>query len=265
MQDRLHLGISRLQPQAAGELQDPSEHGLPFAKVHEGRYSVGHLLDEGEDHQIPFAERRGHGVVGEVEQDSEVLYTELSVRGVVTSRSGRKYAVEGTVDQVRPGADGSGFELHELKTNASLPGRASLERNVQLCLYAWCCVTGEVRVDGEWIPAREVLPGFLRTCVFYKLASLVPYKRAGRRSDGTRYQKGDLRGDPRVPVPVDADRLMEGTRAIARIIAAMRAGGFFWNPSSLYGGCDTCPYKYACGTTFSSNREPETAVPGMIA
>ena len=205
----------------------------------------------------------GHYV--DQQRQAAVLYTELGVRGVVTSRSGREYVVEGTVDQIRASADGRGYEIYELKTNTSLPGRASLERNVQLCLYAWCCVTGEVRVDGDWVPAREVLPGFLRACVFYKLSSLIPYRRAGRRSDGTRYEKGDLRGDPCVPVPMDPDRLVEGTRAIARIIAAMRAGGFFWNPSSLYGGCDTCPYKYACGTSFSSNREPVAAVPGMIA
>ena len=189
------------------------------------------------------------------ERDADILYCELPVRGVVVSRSGREYVVEGMVDQVRLAADGSGYELYELKTNVTMPGLASLERSVQLCLYSWCCVTGEVRVDGRWLPAREVLPGFLQSCVCYKLSSLIPYKRSGRRPDGTKYAAGELRGDPRIALPVKAEQLVEGVRGIARIIAAIRAGGFFWNPSSMYGGCDACPYKHACGSSFTSNAE----------
>lgn len=195
-----------------------------------------------------------------LERDAPVLFSELRVRGAVASRSGRLYALEGTVDQVRPGAEG-GYDLYEIKTNATLPGRASLERNVQLCLYCWCCVTGEVLLGDAWVPARQALPGFLRRCVCYRLANLVPYKRSGRRPDGTTYRPGDLRGDPRVSLPVKADQLVEGAQAIARIIAAIRAGGFFWNPSSRYGGCDACPYKYACGTTFTSNSAAGRIVP----
>ena len=114
-------------------------------------------------------------------------------------------------------------------------------------------MTGEAFVDGQWVSVKEVLPGFLQSCVLYKLSSLIPYKRSGRRTDGSKYQPGDLRGDPRVTVPVKADQLVEGAKGIARIIAAIRAGGFFWNPSAMYGGCDACSYKYACGTSFSSS------------
>jgi len=189
------------------------------------------------------------------EQHSPLIHSELQVRGVVTSRSGRRYAIEGTVDQVRRCQDGKGYEIYELKTNATLPGQASLERNIQLCLYCWCCVAGDVLVDEEWISARQALPGVLRNCACYKLSNLIPYKRSGRRPDGVKYNAGDLRGEPVVTVPVRPEQLVEGVQGIARIIAAIRAGGFFWNPSSLYGGCDACPYKYACGTAFTSNRE----------
>jgi len=198
------------------------------------------------------------------ERDTEVLFTELPVRGIVVSRSGREYEVAGTLDQIRSSQEPGGYDLYELKSSATLPGRASLERNVQLCLYAWCCVTGEARVNGQWQPARRILPGFLRRCVCYKLVSLMPYKRAGRRADGTRYAAGDLRGDPLVPIAVTSDRLVEGARGIARIIAAIRAGGFYWNPSSLYGGCDACPYKYACGNNFSSNSQAKSDVPEPV-
>ena len=197
-----------------------------------------------------------------MEREAPVLFHELPVRGVVTSRSGRKYILEGTIDQIRRSDDEEGYDVYEMKTSASLPGWSSLERNVQLCLYCWCAVTGEVRVNGQWIASRKVLPGFLRNCVVYKLSDLIPYKRAGRRRDGSRYAAGELRGDPRVALPVKAEQLVEGTQAIARIIAALRAGGFFWNPSSRYGGCDSCAYKYACGTTFTSNRE---ALPEPVA
>lgn len=189
----------------------------------------------------------------EDQREAAVLHTELPVRGKVTSRSGREYMLEGTVDQIRTCPDGCGYDVCELKTNARLPGSASLERNVQMCLYCWCCLTGEVRIDDRWRPAAEVLPGVLKSYVFFKLSDLVPYKRSGKRRDGTKYQAGDLRGDVRLAMPVQAEQLVEGAQAIARIIAAMRAGGFFWNPSALYGGCDACPYKYSCGSAFSSN------------
>ena len=184
------------------------------------------------------------------ERQSAVLYTELRVRGVVTSRSGRRYAVEGTIDQVRLCDDG--YDIYELKTHVSLPGSAALERNVQLCLYCWCCVAGDVLIDGKWGSAREALPGVLRNCACYKLSSLIPHKRSGRHPDGVKYSAGDLRGDPVIRLPIRPDRLVEGVQGVARIIAAIRAGGFYWNPSALYGGCDACPYSYACGTTFRS-------------
>ena len=189
------------------------------------------------------------------EQNARVLYAELPVRGILESRSGREYTVEGIIDQIRRSSDGAGYDIYEFKTNATLPALASLQRNIQLCLYCWCAVTGEVFVDDKWLPAKDILPGYLQNCVLYKLVNLMPYKRAGRRSDGTKYQAGDLRGDPCITVPVVADHLVEGAQAIARIIAAIRAGGFFWNPSALYGGCDACPYKYACGTGFTAKQE----------
>ncbi|GAH75246.1 unnamed protein product [marine sediment metagenome] len=66
-------------------------------------------------------------------------------------------------------------------------------------------------------------------------------------------------------MPVKTDQLVEGAKGIARIIAAIRAGGFFWNPSAMYGGCDACPYKYACGTTFSSNQDSRVLAPQETA
>ena len=191
----------------------------------------------------------------EKEQNATILYAELPVRGVLRNRSGRVYTVEGIIDQIRPSADGHGYYIYELKTNATLSTLASLQRNIQLCLYCWCAVTGEVFVGDNWLSAKDVLPEYLQNCVLYKLVNLIPYKRAGRRSDGTKYQAGDLRGDPLISVPVTTDNLVEGAQAIARIIAAIRAGGFFWNPSALYGGCEVCPYKYACGTSSTAKQQ----------
>ena len=48
---------------------------------------------------------------------------------------------------------------------------------------------------------------------------------------------------------------------MARIIAAIRARGFFWNPSALYGGCDACAYSHACGQSFSSEGESAGVMP----
>ncbi|OPZ96205.1 MAG: PD-(D/E)XK nuclease superfamily protein [Planctomycetes bacterium ADurb.Bin412] len=199
--------------------------------------------------------RTAMGNYVEQEHDATILFAELPVRGVLHSRSGREYSVEGIIDQIRPAADGRGYEIYEFKTSATLPALASLQRNIQLCLYCWCAVTGEVCVDGNWLPAKDILPGYLQNCVLYKLVNLIPYKRAGRHGDGSKYQAGDLRGDPRICIPVTSDHLVEGAQAIARIIAAIRAGGFFWNPSSLYGGCEACPYKYACGTSLTAKAQ----------
>ena len=97
----------------------------------------------------------------------------------------------------------------------------------------------------------------MRRMVSYQMGHLIPYRRAGRRADGSKYAAGDLRGDPCYAITKTPEQLEEGARAIARIIAAIRAGGFFWNPSAMYGGCDACPVKHACGQQLASNRELE--------
>ncbi len=190
------------------------------------------------------------------ERDAPVLHCELRVRGAVRSRGGRSYAVEGTVDQVRRG-DGGAYELYEIKTTAAAPSLATLKRNLQLSLYGWCLHTGEVFVDDCWRPAAEVFGGPLRGMVVYHLANLIPYRRGGRRADGSTYAAGDLRGDPCYRITKSPEQLEQGGEGIARIIAAIRAGGFFWNPSAMYGGCDACAVKHACGRGLLSNRELE--------
>ena len=192
------------------------------------------------------------------EHKAPVLYCELRVRGAVRSRGGRSYPVEGTIDQVRR-CSGGGYEVYEIKTNAASPSLATLERNIQLSLYGWCLHTGEVLVGGKWQAAAEVLGGPLRGMVAYHLAHLIPYRRAGRRADGSTYAAGDLRGDPCYRISRTPEQLEQGAQAIARIIAAIRAGGFFWNPSAMYGGCDACPVKQACGRGLVSNRSLEPA------
>ena len=99
--------------------------------------------------------RTAVGNYAQREREARVVHTELQVRGIVTSRSGRRYAVEGTIDQIRLAEDGQGYEVYELKTSSSLPGFMALERNVQLCLYCWCCVSGDVCLEGKWVSARE--------------------------------------------------------------------------------------------------------------
>ena len=188
------------------------------------------------------------------EQEAPVLHGELPVRGTVRSRGGRAYAVQGTLDQVRRCHDG-GFELYEIKTSAAAQTLATLERNIQLALYAWCLHAGEVLVDDRWQTAAEALGGPLRGLVVYHLAHLIPYRRAGRRPDGSTYAAGDLRGDPCYRITKTPEQLAQGAQAIARIIAAIRAGGFFWNPSAMYGGCDACAVKHACGRGLTSNRD----------
>ncbi|UCC30690.1 MAG: PD-(D/E)XK nuclease family protein [Phycisphaerales bacterium] len=186
------------------------------------------------------------------EREARVVFCELPVRGTVRSRGGRPYAVEGVVDQVRPCADG-GFDVYEIKTSAANPSLATFERNIQLSLYAWCLHAGEVFVENEWQAVSKVLGENLHGIVCYQLAQLIPYRRAGRRPDGSTYAAGELRGDPCYRITKTPEQLEQGACAVARIIAAIRAGGFFWNPSAMYGGCDACAVKHGCGKELLSN------------
>ena len=193
------------------------------------------------------------------EREAEVAFSELRLRGTVRSLGGRGYEVEGTVDQLRRRPDG-GMALYEIKTNATPPTPAVLERNIQLALYGWCLNTGEAYVDGRWVPAIELCGGPVNELVHYQFGHLIPYRRNGRRGDGSTYSAGSLRGDPCYRVTKTPEQLAEGARSIARIIAAIRAGGFFWNPSATYGGCDACPVRHACGRGLATNAglAPET-------
>lgn len=250
----VHATISRLHAeQAWGHARELFEEewelqfGLPAAPINADAKKLTKEFEDWADAVEQYARR---------ECEAPVLYCELPVRSSVRSRGGRSYPVEGIVDQIRRCEDG-GYEVYEIKTGAAAPSLATLERNIQLALYAWCLHAGEVLVDGRWQPAAAALGGPLRGIVAYQLAHLIPYRRAGRRVDGSTYAAGDLRGDPCYRIHKTPEQLEQGAQAIARIIAAIRAGGFFWNPSAMYGGCDACPVKHACGQGLLSNRDLE--------
>lgn len=213
------------------ELANPDESVLPWSNDETEEQIIAEFDDA---HQIVenYVER---------ERETPVLATEVPFRMIlVHTRTGTRYRLAGTVDQ--PIIDRDRLILRDLKTNATAPNEAYLARNYQFSTYGLALRRGVFLVNGEPISFGRY-PDRLE---WYQLHHLLPYKRAGKRGDGTSYVKGDLRGEPVIEVKrTTAD--YDFFRAEAcRVIQIMRMKLFVRSPDPI--GCSMCRYSTACLT-----------------
>lgn len=223
-------------------LEDPAESMLPWSKE-EDEESV---KEDGAVILGNYCERNKH---------ARVLAVEVPFRTLLAHpRTKTRYRLAGTLDQIRE-VEG-GFEIWDHKTDAAVPDAAYLARNFQFSAYGEAMRSGLFFVNGE--PMR--LNTHPTRLVWNHLNYLLPYKRATTR-DGTKYEKGDLRGDPEIEVrraPGD----YEFWRAEAcRLIQIIRMKLWVRMPSKI--GCSMCKYQHACVTGQAYQNDPINAVEGL--
>lgn len=189
-------------------------------------------------------------------RDAKVLGTEVTFFMLLRHpRTGTSYRFTGTVDQVREGdivmhnqtpgvyvpSDGEGLEVWDLKSDADAPDQAFLDRNIQFSTYGLGLKHGLF----EMADGLQPIGCYPSRSVWYHLQYLLPYKRGGTvPSTGRKYSKGDLRGEPEIPVHRTPEDYEQFQAEACQMIRMIRMRMFFRSVTKI--GCSMCSVKHAC-------------------
>lgn len=168
--------------------------------------------------------------------------------------AGHRWA--GMLDQARELGDGA-VELVDLKS-----GRTRLA-DVPLRLWGQGLGYAIALGHAEFMPmehaAAEPWRSFelkVSRVTWLQLRDYVPYLKGGRRSDGTSYVKGDLRGRAHYSVAVTPETLRAQAEEMRLFAEAIAAGRFERRPSNYQ--CGMCRVQEACLTQFYGTLDEET-------
>lgn len=189
------------------------------------------------------------------------IYSELPFRGILKHpRTETRYRVAGKLDQVR--SFDSGFlNITDMKSNQARPNERFLMLSKQYGLYGWALKHATfVLPDGEPMDCKT-FDRYPDELIWYHLRNLLPYKRAGTASDGTKFQKGDSRGDPRIPVLRTPDAYDFLCEQICRVIQTIRFGLFTQAEGSIE--CSMCRVSHACTAGKLGSRQDDIALADM--
>jgi hypothetical protein len=212
-------------------MADPHEVDLPWARG-TTEESVADAMEDGAVMLGGYVERN---------RTAEVVASEVQGRMLVRHpRTKTKYRFAMTIDQVR--RVGKSLKIVDLKTGKNVPNPAYLARSLQFTGYGAGLKNATWNVDGEWQSFGE----YPESLSWYQLGLLLPYKRGGKRSDGSSYQKGDVRGDPEIPVVRDLSQYEEFPIVACRIIQAIRMKLFYHAVNWFE--CGMCKFESACST-----------------
>lgn len=183
------------------------------------------------------------------------IYSELAFRGILKHpRTSTRYRVAGTLDQVRK-FDSGFLNITDIKSNKAKPNERFLMLSKQFGLYGWALKNATfILPDG--VPIH--FGSYPSELIWYHLRNLLPYKRGGTASDGTRFQKGDLRGDPRIPVLRTPDAYDFLCEQICRVIQTIRFKLFTQAEGSIE--CSMCRVSHACTAGKLGSREDDIAL-----
>lgn len=199
---------------------------------------------------VGYCDRNGPGSIGNYQ-----IYTELPFRGILKHpRTQTRYRVAGTLDQVRQ-FDSGFLNVTDIKSNKAKPNERFLMLSKQYGLYGWALKHAVfVKPDGKPLNFGR----YPDELIWYHLRNLLPYKRGGTASDGTKFQKGDLRGDPRIPVLRTPDAYDFLCEQICRLIQMIRFRLFTQAEGSIE--CSMCRVSHACTAGALGSREDDIAL-----
>ena len=179
-------------------------------------------------------------------RDAQTIGVEVPFRMVLTHpRTGTSYPLVGTVDRLDYDKTGKALTIVDWKTGQTPPDDAFLARDYQMSGYGLAAKNGIfVMPDGE--PLH--FDAYPERIVWYQMYNLLPYKRAGTKTNGTKYVKGDLRGEPEIDV-VRRESDYDAFRAdICNAIRGIRMGIIWKSGAGFPGTCAMCRYRSACVT-----------------
>lgn len=207
-----------------------------------------------------------------------LIGTEVPFRGIVKNRWGTPYRFAGTIDALRAPRESirlddpddlEWIDMYDNKTDKATPDVAYLARSLQFSGYGWALAhatllvppeltSGHTKVREDGLVAVEIKKP-PRELVWYHLSHLVPYKRAGKvKSTGKVYVKGDLRGEPIIPVERTLEDYDWFAAEACRLMAKVRMKLLTRTANKFT--CGMCRLKHACLTGEARNQEDEISV-----
>ena len=233
----------------AKEMADPDEGHLPWSNKNLTEKDIETIEKDGAIMLGQYVERN---------RDAIIIGSEVPFRMILEHpRTGTRYRFSGTADQLRETALEHSIYPWDNKTSAQVPDKTALYWDPQFTLYGLACAKGVWLIDGE----EYEIGTYPDQLVWYHIHHLLPYKKAGKRSDGSKYVKGDLRGDPIVPVPRTMQQYETFQDDVFRTVQKIRMGILTRQPDSIK--CSMCRHSHACATGQYAQHESLADVVSM--
>ncbi|NUM33438.1 MAG: PD-(D/E)XK nuclease family protein [Candidatus Brocadiae bacterium] len=165
----------------------------------------------------------------ELEKEAQVIYSDVPFEDTIGDTT-----FTGTISQIRKHPQ-EGWQVIVFNSCSQLPGFAYLKRNFSISLYAHALWQGLLEVNGEKISIGEIPAVYL-----YYFPNLELYKKSNGKS-----QKGDLKGDPCIPVHRSKADLLQFEYEILYVASGIQLGFYPMNVSRP-GGCELCHFSHGC-------------------
>lgn len=165
----------------------------------------------------------------ELEKEAQVVYSDVPFEDTIGDTT-----FTGIIHQIRKHPQ-EGWQVIFFNTSSQIPGFAYLKRNFSISLYAHALWQGLLEVNGEKISIGEIPAVYL-----YYFPNLELYKKSNGKS-----QKGDLKGDPCIPVHRSRAELLQFEYEILYVASGIQLGFYPMNVTRL-GGCELCGFTHGC-------------------
>ena len=155
-------------------------------------------------------------------------------------RTGTRYRMTGSIDQIVEMYTDN-FQMVDLKSGSNTPNPQFLKLNMQFSAYGLALEKGVFLLPDGGTMEFGKYPNLL---VWLHMRNYLPYKRSGRRADGTKFARGDKRGDTMIFVPRSDADYKEFQATACRLVQAVRMNIFPPVANDIV--CSMCRFQEPC-------------------
>ena len=169
-----------------------------------------------------------------LEKDAKVIYSNVYFEDQIGD-----ITFSGYIDQIRQSPEG-GVEIIMFKTGSQSPCLAYLARDFAISLASHAVWQGKIYPDvtaEQYIELKQLPAAY---CYY------LPYLELYKRKNGNA-QKGDLKGNPLIPVSRSEATLLDFEYEILHAASGIEAQYFPMNVANIL-GCSVCQFAYQCQT-----------------
>ena len=172
----------------------------------------------------------------ELEKEAQVIYSDVPFEDSIGDTT-----FTGTISQIRKHPQ-EGWQAIVFNTSSQVPGFAYLKRSFSISLYAHALWQGLLEANGE-----KISIGGIPAVYLYYFPNLELYKRSNGKS-----QKGELKGDPWIPVHRSKADLLWFEYEILYVASGIQLGFYPMNVTRPT-GCELCCFSQKCHDIATDN------------